>query len=257
MNQRAQPKIFVKDMMASQSSRDQGWATPADFDLDQDVAEQLRGLFPRGQKYLMYDAFLRLSPDDTAMRLAGWGLRADGAVLCLDPYRPEGVTVNDIVRATAEGLNEGDVSSVYLEVGAGGRGNGYLSWNDILTFSADESARLLFDAACYAIIRYAARGARRVKYRREQAVAQVWVKQQGIFGPSALRSFIDRKQCWDPATVAARLRVPKKFAKRLLHDLGYERDYRGAPWCRADRPEALRRRADWLEMENTWPHHEK
>ena len=92
-----------------------------------------------------------------------------------------------------------------------------------------------------------------VRYGKERAVAEIWVSEQGIDSPRTLRRVVDRKECWKPKSLAVRLQITKKFAKDLLRRVGYAQAYSGAPWCRSDEPDALRRRADWIEMERPKP----
>jgi hypothetical protein len=238
---------YIADIGATSSRA--GWVEVPDFNLDEDISRQLERGFPNNPEAQFYDAFLRsVSPDESLHEIT-FALRSDGSIVSIDPYRPDSVTIHDFVRACEEGYIKGDTSEIYLRVGPIGRGNGYLDWNTIASFAADESGRLLFDAACLAIFAKSKGMVNGVKFRRERAVARVWVEGQGVDSPMTLRRVIDRKPCWEAKTLAQRLRITKKFAKRLLMSVGYAQDYPGAPWCKSDEPTALRHRADWIELE--------
>ena len=244
-------RILVRGPLTPAGSARRGWKKATDFNLDEDIGGQLERLFPEVAGSREYDAFLKSTTG--TMQAATFGLRSDGAILSLDPRKPRSVTARDIIRGCEEGYNDGRPSAIYLQVGPFGRGNGYVDWNTILSFAADESVRLFFDAACLAIIAKSKGMIDGVRYGKERAVAEIWVSEQGIDSPRTLRRVVDRKERWKPKSLAVRLQITKKFAKDLLRRVGYAQAYSGAPWCRSDEPDALRRRADWIEMERPKP----
>lgn len=248
MSVTSQPQVLLRPPILDERSLDLPWQEASDFDPDGDIAGQLEQRFPGVPGAGGYDAFLRTKSG--SLRPVTLAVEIDGAVLSLEPHKPARATVMDIIRGHEEGFSRGDPSAVYLQAGPMGRGNGYVDWNSLLSLATDESARLLFDAACLAILAKTGGVIDGLRFGRERAVAEVWVKRQGIDSPMVLRGVIDRKKCWRPRKLARRLRITKKFAKNLLTSVGYAQAYPGAPWCRSDEPQALRRRAKWIENEH-------
>jgi hypothetical protein len=221
-----------------------------DFDPAASISAQLRHKFPNEEDAAYFEAFLPTNAPEQPLQQIFWGITNDGAILSLQMLRPADATVDDLVRAFQDGWNDGDPAVIYLQAGLLGRGNGYLTWQAIAEFASDEGARLLFDAACLAILKKTKGSVDGVRFKRERAVAEVWVRGQGIDSPLALRNVVDKKNSWKPKALATRLRITNAFAKELLTRLGYAPDYPGAPWCRSDLPQALRNRAVWMEEED-------
>lgn len=226
------------------------WVEQFDFDLAASISAQLRHIFPDEEDAAFFEVFFPTDTHDQPLQQVFWGITDDGAILNLQMLRPADATVDDLLRAFEDGWNDGDPSDIYIQAGLLGRGNGYLTWQAIAEFAADEGARLLFDAACLAIVKKTKGSVDGVRFKRERAVAKVWVRGQGIDSPLALRNVVDKKNSWRPKTLATRLRITNDFARELLTRLGYARDYPGAPWCRSDLPQALRNRALWMEEED-------
>lgn len=216
------------------------------------LTDELKRLFPHDPWMAApTPTFVDISYEEGALRPARYGIGSDGSLGDLHGHGfHQRASVMDLVRACQDGMNEGDPTTLVLYspffVGGNGIGNLWTVWfeNPYGQFIGGLLAQSLMSKAVASTKEHIT--------TPDQVVAMVWVEEQGLTSPRALRDAVDAKQEWDVSTLAKRLRITTEAAELLLTRLGYEKRPLTESWGRSRTFEAKRMRSEWKTAEDSF-----